>query len=170
MDVNRYNEKVCYLQSGAFPSHLNARRRADFKKGMKGYSLDHCFRLLFSSRRVLHSEEVVKELKLFHEQLDHCNRDEFIHAVRARFSTVGLKDHCRAIVTSCVARLNDLIGFRVKGPMVHSQLRLFGVECYLVWNARSRGYTRGNGASGALWSQRTPHGPLRRGPSRRWGG
>ena len=62
---------------------------------------------------------IVKELKLFHEQLDHCNRDEFIHAVRARFSTVSLKDHCRAIVTSCVARLNDLIGFRVKGPMVH---------------------------------------------------
>ena len=60
-----------------------------------------------------------KELKLLHVELNHCNRDEFIRAVRARFSIVGLKDHCRAIVTSCGARLDDLIGFRVKGPMVH---------------------------------------------------
>ena len=120
MDLESYNERVDYLRSGVLPSHVGARhQRYRFKQTMKRYSLDHCLRLHLDSRRVLHEEEVNKELKLLHVELNHCNRDEFIRAVRARFSIVGLKDHCRAIVSSCVARLDDLIGFRVKGPMVH---------------------------------------------------
>ena len=119
MDLESYNERVDYLRSGVLPSHVGARhQRYRFKQTMKKYSLDHCLRLLFGSRRVLHVGEVDRELKLLHEELGHCNRDEFIRVVQTRFSIVGLRGYCRANVTSCVARLDDLIGFRVEGPMV----------------------------------------------------
>ena len=68
---------------------------------------------------ILYAEEVVKALKLLHEEHGHCNRDELIRAVRARFSVVGLEDHCRAVVTFCVVRSDNLIGFRSEGPMIH---------------------------------------------------
>ena len=119
MDLESYNERVDYLRSVVLPSHVGARHQQyRFKQTMKKYSLDHCLRLLFGSRRVLHVREVDRELKLLHEELGHCNRDEFIRVVQTRFSIVGLRGYCRAIVTSCVARLDDFIGFRVEGPMV----------------------------------------------------
>ena len=120
MDLKSYNERVDYLRSGVLPSHVGARhQRYRFKQTMKKYSLDHCLRLLFGSRRVLHVGEVDRELKLLHEELGHCNRDEFICAVRARYSIVGLEERCRTVVTTCVARLDDLIGCRLDGPMIH---------------------------------------------------
>ena len=60
-----------------------------------------------------------QELKLLHEELGHCNRNDLVPAARERFSVVGLEGHCRAVVTTCVVRLDSLIGFRVEGPMVH---------------------------------------------------
>ena len=82
MDLESYNERVDYLRSGVLPFHVGARhQRYRFKQTMKRYSLDHCLRLHLDSRRVLHEEEVNKELKLLHVELNHCNRDEFIRAV-----------------------------------------------------------------------------------------
>ena len=86
MNIVAYSEKVEYLKCGTLPRRMNATQRANFKRTMKQYGLDHRFRLHFGSRRVLHEEEVSTELKLLHVELNHCNRDVFIRAVRARFS------------------------------------------------------------------------------------
>ena len=206
MDLESYNERVNYLRSSALPSHMDARQRYRFKQAMKRYSSDHCLRLLFNSRRVHDEGKVDQELKLFHEELGHCNRDDFIGAVRARYSIVGLEGRCRNLVTTCVARLDDLIGCRLDGPMipypegrrkalccarrwvslgcaishlgpplsrrnqvpsrhaghpVHSQLRLLGVECRSVWDARPCKYFGGCCSPGAYWTSRATDGPLR---------
>ena len=61
-------------------SRMDAPQRYKLKQATKRNSLGHCQRLRLDSRRVLHAEEVFKELKLLHEELGHCNRDVFIKA------------------------------------------------------------------------------------------
>ena len=71
-------------------------------EGVEGILVGSLFSTPLRFTPILYAE-VVKALKLLYEEHGHCNRDELIRAVRARFSVVGLEDHCRAVVTLCGA-------------------------------------------------------------------
>ena len=139
-----YNERRSFFQKGRIPQVrrfvstyecLSTCHFHIFRHTMKRYFLDYCLPLQLGPLRVFQAEEEITERKFFHEELGQCNRDESIRCLRTRFPIVDLDDHCRAIITSCVARLDNIIGFRVKGSMVHypEQRRALGKKVGITW-------------------------------------